>query len=62
MRGLAQLVDEKSNLVFKVDLLWAMGDSLSGIDSYTPSILLSLLEALRFGLRFPFWKKMVFFI
>jgi hypothetical protein len=35
MRGLAQLVDEKSNYVYKVDILWAMGDSLPGIDSYS---------------------------
>ncbi len=34
MRGLAQLVDEKSNKNFKVDILWAMRDSLSGVDSY----------------------------
>ncbi len=35
MRGLAQLVDEKSNLVFKVDILWALGDFLPGVDSYS---------------------------
>ncbi len=35
IRGLAQLVDEKSNKVFKDDILWAMRDSLSGVDSYS---------------------------
>jgi hypothetical protein len=34
IRGLAQLVDEKSNYIFKVDILWAMGDCLPGVDSY----------------------------
>jgi hypothetical protein len=35
IRGLAQLIDEKSNSIFKVDILWAMGDSLPGVDSYS---------------------------
>ncbi len=37
IRGLAQLVDEKSNSLFKVDILWATDNSLPGADSYTPS-------------------------
>ncbi len=35
IRRLAQFVDEKSNLVFKVEISCAMGDSLSGVDSYS---------------------------
>jgi hypothetical protein len=35
IRGLAQLVDEKSNLLFKVAMLWTMGDSLLEVDSYS---------------------------
>ncbi len=36
IRGLVQLVDEKSNLLFKVAMLWTMGDSLlGGVDSYS---------------------------
>jgi hypothetical protein len=31
--GLAQLVEEKSNKVDKVDILWAMGDFLPEVDS-----------------------------
>jgi hypothetical protein len=35
IRGLAQLLDEKSKSLFKVDILWAMDDSLPGVDSYS---------------------------